>query len=396
MGRTFLPFLALLFIAASTRAQDLTTRWKDRIIHELQQDRGPLKPADETIYQLGGMYAYDSNIFLDESGKEDPDTILAGFVRARGTHSESLWDATIDVMATYRQFMQDSSQSRDVEHIFVSGRYAGSAIDLQVAEIFRHESAPIDAVFAERIERNISDTLFTAKVHVMDELSLEWGSTLQVVRFLDEDFEKSDNESIRTDLSAVYRTSAGYAIVGQGGYHKIHYRYETGAPPDVEGAYYRIGFRGNIYPTVNAQVLVGVANIETDKFPDGSKDELETGDVATYLQWEATPELVFHFDYTRTIGFGGPLDPYQVINRVILSGELDLTEQLTVRARLQHDDVHSSLGVERTFLSVGGSFTWKYTEDAAIDAGVVHRSGEVHLGPEYDDVIIFAGIVFSN
>jgi hypothetical protein len=110
------------------------------------------------------------------------------------------------------------------------------------------------------------------------------------------------------------------------------------------------------------------------------------------------PILTFNVDYSRQFVFAGGVDPYQLVNRFLVLGGLELNEYVSAHARFQYDHSDAVSGVERDYFSTGGTLTVKPLPWVIIDGGVTFRSGEAELNnasTEYDNVIFHAGLAVT-
>lgn len=386
--------LALLALAS----QDLASEWIDRVSRDVLQARGPLpnQPLRHTIH-MGAYAAYETNANLEESD-EDAETILSPFLRVRLDYSERQVDAAADILAQWKRYIPDHEFSDDEERVYGRVRFISPRLSLEAAEIFQHVSDPVDAVFADRVDRLLSDTVGRARFELTPAVALEADLTLGIVRFQEKSFDEGDNWNLRGGLGLAVRLSAALEAVAEGGGFLIDYRYETGAPPDVDGLFARGGIRGDFGTSVSATILAGVARAESEDYDSGLEgEEEETGEAAVRLRWEASDRLTLHGDYTRIFAFAVATDPFQVVNRWIASAEWEATAELRLIGRLQFDHVDGASGLERDYASVGGSARWKSHEQVYFDAGLIYRFGEVSPGDvEYDDWIVQFGVVITN
>lgn len=393
------PLYALplfLVLSATASAQDFGRKWMDDVTNELNQERGPLDPLPVDLTLYGGLlYAYDTNIFLEEKN-EDSSSILIPWARARVDYADTMWSASADLLAAYKEYFQEDDVSDDEERFYARIGYAGSDFTFQIVDIYRHESDPTGAVFADRVERIVNHLHADFRLDLTPAFALEWNGDLGLVRMLDADFDKIDNFNYRTDLGVAWRSPYGYDLIAQAGILGIDYRYETDTAPDVDGFFVRGGIRGELLPRLKVTALAGWTTAESDDFLNGQNEEADTGDVAILTRYEATEQITFHGQYHRQITFAGGIDPFNIVNRFVAIGEYAATEQLDLRGRIQFDDSHSSLGVERDFVYLGASADYTVIEQLILSLGVTYRSGEVEeANLDWDDVVLTAGAAYS-
>jgi len=384
-------------VVALWAAQDFGVDWVDRVTHDREQARYPLsvRPVD-TQLQLGALYTYDNNIFLEPSG-ERASNILIPFARGRVDYAAPRWDASADVLVDYKEYLQQRDESGDDERAYGRIRYAGPKFSAEAAEIFRHETDPVDVQFSERAERLVSSTTGRAGVEVAPGWTLEANALLGLVFFRDPVFNDSDNWSLRGDLTVAWRFAETLEALVQAGGYRIDYQ-EEGAP-DATGWVVRVGLRGDPTPTLSVTALVGVTEVRSDPIPStGSAESARTGDISLNVRYEAAPGVVLWTDYTRQIGFGGPGDPFEIIDRWLALAEWQASSRVTVRGRIQYDRAHSALGLRRNYWSLGPSGTYAVSAFLQLEAGLAWRHGDLGIPGDsiYSDVIAHAGVVLTR
>jgi hypothetical protein len=391
----FPPVIALVFALAA--GQEFGVEWLDRVTHEREPARGPMRMRPvETVLQAGALYAYDTNLFL-EPDHEDGSNVVIPFVRGRLDYAAPRWDAAADVLLNYKRYLQEPDESSFEQRAYGRLRYLGPRVTLEAAEIFRHESDPIDAVFAERAERYVSSTFGHGAVQITPELALEADVLFGLIFFNDPVFDDSDNWNVRADVTGAWRVAQTLEFLVQAGALAIDYQNRGAA--DADGYALRAGFRGDPIETLSVAALIGVVDVRSDPLAvTGVRQEARTGDVSVHIRYEAIQNFVVWTDYTRQIGFAGPGDPFQVVDRATAIAEWEVAPEFRLRGRIQYDRVHSALGLRRTFWSAGPGATYAFTPYFRVDAGVTLRVGNLDLPGDsaFSDVIAQVGFVFTR
>ena len=394
----------ILFLCAlPASAQHFGSDWIDRITHRLEADRGPLeeRPVDVQVWG-GAAYYFDDNIFLEEKNEDDSGIIIP-FARARLEYQELRLQVEVDVLANENYVLEETNETGDEQRAYARIRQADARYAVEFAQLFQHVSAPLDVVFADRADRYVSDSMAKFSVDVGDMWAVELNGRFGVVRFEDSQLaDRLDNINGRVDGGVVWRGPFGYDVIAQIGYVAAEYLNDQidGAPPDAWGFYTRVGWRGELVPTLWIEALAGYTEMESDYFA-GTKNDVDdsTVDVRVRAKYEVTETVNLWASYYRFFTFAGSVDPYQLINRGVLLGEAELTEQLTARARFQYDLSDSASGIDRTYFSVGGSLTYQVTSYLILDAGAYFRTGEVEgnvlKSSDYDNFVAHAGIAFT-
>ena len=385
-----------LALASPAAAQDVSSRWMDRVLQELAVERGPLERQTE-VDLSGGLLAYhDDNIFLSEDDEES-DTILVPFATARVLYTEEHLELLGDLMADYKAYSDEDDES-DAEARFLGrARYVGSNSDIGLLVMARLESDPTDAVFADRVERRVFDVQPRVGVDVTPVLTLEGNFLWQVVRF-DEDAlaDLRDNNTWRGAAAAIYKTEGLFDYVVEAGVIGVEYRNDV-APPDADGYFARGGVRGSPAPDWDVQALVGYLHAESDDLDTGVEvEDDDTVDASISIRWRAQERWSFTGTYTRTMTFFGGADPWAIVNRLYLLAEHDVNERWRLGGRVVYDVLVGALDTERTYVSVGGDVTFKVVENVLLEGGATFRTGETEpiAGPssEYDNLLLFVGI----
>ncbi len=388
--------LAYLALAA---AQDFAVDWLDRVNHEMREARPPFsnRPV-QSRSEVGSMYYYDENIFLEEKDEES-ESVVVPFVHGRMEYAEVQLDMALDFLLSYKRYLDEDDETDFEQRVFGRLRYAGAQFQAELAEVLRHESDPIDSVFADRAERWVSDTVPTLVYDFNNLFSAEASANIEVVRFEDAPFDRSDNLNIRADASLVYRGAGGLEFLGQAGWISIEYDSSSG-PPGSRGAYARGGMRGDLTPSLAVEALAGWTEVKSDTLPSGEKEELPTADALVRIKYLPMEQLTLWGDFTRMITWAGGQDPFQAVNRWVGIAEWQMNQQIGFRGRFQYDYAHTALGIERTFWSAGGSLTYRFREGVLFDAGVTWRAGEVSDVPggdkEFEGAIFHVGLVATN
>lgn len=390
------PLLALLLAAP----QDLTAEWIDRITHDTVPARGPLEPRPfPHALWMGVLAAYDTNVNLEETG-EDDETVLVPFLRVRVDVQERQVDAAIDVLAHWKQYVPDSEFSDDEERVYGRIRYVSPKLQLEAFEIFQHASDPVDVVFADRVDRFVSQTYGRARWEPSTAFALEGDVDLGIVRFQEDGFDDGDNWNLRAGLAASARLTAALEAVARAGPLVIDYRYSTGAPPDADGFWARAGVQGDLLPQLSLTFLVGAVTAESDDFSDGSAGEEEdAGEAAVHLRWQATETVALYADYARLLTFAAGQEPWAVVNRTLLLAEVDATADVRLRGRLQFDHADGALGSERDYATAAASVRWKTHPQVFFDVGGLYRWGDAAqdgADTEYDGVVLHVGMIITN
>lgn len=381
-------------------SQDLAADWMDRVSHDVLQSKGPLptRPLHHTLH-MGLLSLYESNVNLEEDD-EDGESILVPFLRLRLEYGERQLDAAADVLANYKYYIPDHEHSDEEERVYGRVRFVSPKMELEAAEIFQHVSDPVDVVFADRVDRFVNETIGRARFEAVPGFAVEADVAFGLVRFQEKEFDSGDNWNLRAGAGLALRVSKVMEAVAQAGLLLIDYRYDTGAPPDVDGVYARAGLRGDLLPTLSVTALLGAARAESEDFESGAEGvEDDTGEAALHLRWQAAPKLTLYGDYSRVLAFSAMPEPYQVVNRVIALAEYEATAEVRLRVRAQWDHADGALGIEREWASAGAAVQWQSHPQVFFDAGVQFRWGGVDGAPadyDYEDAIVHLGIVVTN
>jgi hypothetical protein len=390
-----------LLAAAPAMAQDFGKSWIDRVTHTMIEDEATLSPQKaQWNFVAGELYSYDSNIFLSHDNEES-DSIFTTFAGLGVKVAELSWDAEADLLINYNLYASNDDINADEERFFGRIRYQGTKLTLSVAEIFRRETSPTDAVFTTRVSRWMSNTTPMVIFKASEVFAFELTSDLQLVNYLRSQYQTIDNFNTRTLLTLAYTTGMnGLDLLLQGGFWGITYQ-DSSAAPDSDGFIARLGVRGELSPTLQLVALVGVANADSGDYAGTTTNaEMTTADVDIHLAFSPSENTTWYADYSRRFGFSAEGAAWQVVDSAGVSGTFAAREDLKFRARLDYSRVHSDLGLRRSYYSFGVGAEWKVHPHVLLDAGLTYRAGVTPGIPndagDFDDVIISLGaaIVF--
>src|SRR5262245_33534233 len=251
MSRTTL-LLFLLAAPSAAWAQDTGEEWINRVTRELRAERDPVNAPMTKYGATAGVVVYhDDNVFLTETNEKD-DTVWVPFAELRIDYDDPNVDLAAALMADYKYYVEEDDQ-RDTEiRFFGKAGYSGTRFTASLIQMIRKESDPLDAVFFERTERLVVDSIPRITYDVTQTFGIEVGGQLQLVR-CDEDVlaDAQDNLNYTAGLALVYKTDFNIDFLIDGGVFAIDYAEDgTTAPPDVDGFFARVGFRGEIGPDV--------------------------------------------------------------------------------------------------------------------------------------------------
>ena len=413
MTRTAVALFVLSLAGpAAASAQEFGREWIDRVTHQLEVERGPLKTKPVEYDIAGGVaYQFDDNIYLQDEDEVD-DSIIIPFVRLGASYAEQQFEVEGDLLANYKIYADEDDLDDDEERLYLKLRQVGSRFSLGVEEIFQRVSSPLDAVFADRAERIVSNTIGRVTYDMTRQWIIEGYANYQIVRFEEDDFSIQDNNYFRGEGSLIYRMPSGLDLVGQAGWLNISYNegQAEGAPPDGWGWYARGGVRGELVPRLTVQALVGWSEVESDYFAGTSTDvEDGTVDAAVNLLYEVTETVRVFVDFTRQFTFAALTlsaftpepDVFNIVNRALALVTIDVSPTITFRARAQFDYLEGpESDIDRTYIAVGGSAEVRPAEWIILDAGVTFRTGEIEVDgsstdSEYDNLIIHAGVALT-
>lgn len=397
MARPLLAAAFVLALGASAAAQDFGTQWTDRITHILLDDDAPLDPRPLSLtFSAGEVYAYDSNIFLSNTGATK-DSIFTTFGQALMRYAEKSWDAEVDLLLNYNAYSDNSDSSTDEERVFGRIRYQGPYIRMQLSEVFRRESSPTDAVFTDRVRRIVSDLVPELVMRLNDNLWFEATSTVEFVAFQNENFQTSDNVNSRSMGTMAWTTKrVGMDVLVQGGYLTIHYQ-DFDAPPDAYGWIGRIGVRGDPAPDLHLFAAAGATHVaSTNSSQIGRASPMTTMDAEFHLGYTISELFTIYADFSRRPGFAGGTAAYQIVNAASAILEYTPREDLKIRARIQHDRTHNSDGDTRSWLSGTVGPEYRLLENLQFDLHATYRMGRTPESPgdnKFSDLILSAGII---
>ena len=389
----------ILALAAALAAQDFATDWLDRVTHETMLAHGPLDPrATAQLYHLGALAYYDSNAGLSEDDEEEQ-FVLVPFLRVRLDHATRQVDAALDAALSYKWYRPDSEFSDDEERVYGRIRFVAPGLALELAEIFRHESDPVDAVFADRAPRYVSNTVGRAAWEATKVVGVEANVDFGLVRMEEDEFDRLDNHTLRADLGLLGRLGSGLDAVAQAGYLLIDYR-RSSAAPDTDGVYARGGLRGELNPALVVTALAGVVRAESEDFDSGAEgEEDEALELVLNLRYEWMDRLTLIGDLTRTLGFAGGIEPFAINNRFLARADYEVSEEWTLQGRVQYELLEGVLGIDRTWLSVSAGFEWRAHPQVIFDAGASWRRGDTDgagFDSEFDQTVLHVGLIATN
>ncbi len=368
--------ICTILVASPLMAQDFGKGWIDRVTHELIEDEAQLSPKPATwSFVAGELYSYDSNVFLTHTNREN-DSIFTTFAGAAVKYADLHFDAEADLLVNYNAYVSTDDVSADEERFFGRIRYQGTKTTLSLAEIFRRESSPTDAVFTTRVSRFLSNTTPLIVVKASEVFAVELQSDLMLVNFLRSSYDIADNFNTRTILTLAYTTPwNNLDLLVQGGYWTVTYQDEF-APPDASGFIGRVGVRGEISPTLRLTALVGITTADSDNFVGTTQDtSMTTADIEIHAAFTPNENTTWFADYSRRFGFSTGGSSFQVIDSADLIGQLAVREDLKLRARLEYSRVHQPGVLRRAYYSVGVGAEFKVHPHIILDGGVTYRWG---------------------
>lgn len=398
----------LLLAAVPAMAQDLSQQWADRVTRELSAEKAAPQAPQLTYSAVGGLlFVYDSNIFLSENNKIG-DQVWIPFLRAGIDYAEPNWTVGAELEADYKYYVETEDARADDERFLARFGYAGSSFGASLIQMIRNESDPVDAVFASRTERLVSDTIPRFYVDITPIITVEFDAQVEIVRFAEDVFsDAQDNENYRMGLNLVYKSDLNIDFVIRGGMFFIHYNDKRDtfgdptAPPDATGWFAMGGIRGDIRPDLYIEALLGIESVASDDFdfmsqPPHDGRSLNTMNAQLVARYKAVERLSASASYTRNIGFAGGQDPYQVVDQFLALMEYQAMEHVTVNARAQASFIRTALGVERSYYSIAAFANWKVVEHVIVDGGVTfrfgHVAGDVSTTVDYNDVVLQVGV----
>jgi len=394
--------VAALLPVREAAAQDFGQSWIDRITHAQEQERGPLQPkAFAWTADAGIQYAFDNNIFLAPSGSRKSDSIVIPFVQAGLTYTEPRFDVEASFLADYKYYTKEDADD-DEERLYVRARQTSSRWNFEISELFEHVSDPSGVTFLDRVSRFVSSTVPKMAFDIGHSWALEVGGQIQIVRFQDQPYaDGQNNTNFNVDLGVVYRTAWGFDVLGQFGYYNINYIADqsvTNGTPDVFGYTYRAGFRGKLLERLSLEALVGYGSVSTDYFASTGNDINESTFVADLrFRYEATDKIDFFLDFTRQYAFLGFGDPFTQLNTATLLARIELTQEFSLRGRLQVERSESALNVTRTYYGATIGAAYKFNAHWVVDGDIGYRGGKTeNVGMvKFSDILADIGIAFS-
>jgi long-subunit fatty acid transport protein len=93
-------------------------------------------------------------------------------------------------------------------------------------------------------------------------------------------------------------------------------------------------------------------------------------------------------------GFG---DPYTLLNAFAFLANIQLSEDFSLRGRLQYETSESALNVSRSYYAISAGATYKFNPHWILDGGVMYRGGKTENVGEvkFNDIILNVGLAFS-
>jgi len=417
MGKIIAAVAVLLAVPLAASAQDFGTEWLDRVVHERETDRGPLKQHAAEWTGSGGVDVfYDNNVLLRDTGnpaaKKVGDAVIVPFVGGRLYYSEPRFEAWADLLLDYKNYFSkkyDTTNNLDHDSGFDERfdghvRYVDARFTISADELLRHDSDPTDVVFLNRETRTISDTHAHGTYDFTKSVTLEADMIYEVVRYNDQPFSNEfDNENWRLAGALVYRQSNGYDWLVQYGYIDIFYHHSQvgGAPPDATGYFVHAGFRGELTQQLSVEALVGWVHVESDRFlGTPSHTGITTADLAINVRYEVSQVVRAYADLTRTVGFAGEDgSPFQTVTAFALIAEWDAAENFMLRGRVQWDHAETALGIASDYRSYSITGSYKFAEHFMAELGGTYRNGEsrgaVVATARFNDAIGHLGVVLT-
>jgi hypothetical protein len=387
-------FAFTLLATAPLMAQDFGKTWIDRVTHELIEDESQLSPHPVEFKFTGGeLYSYDSNVFLTHTQRTN-DSIFTTFVDGNLRYAEPSFDAEADLMVNYNAYASTNSADADEERFFGRIRYQGTKVTLSLAEIFRRESSPTDAVFTTRVSRFLSNTTPLVVVKFSEVFAIELQSDLQLVNYLRTNYSIADNFSSRTFATLAYTTGWNQVdLLVQGGYWEVTYQDQL-APPDASGFIGRIGVRGDVSPNVHAIALVGITSADSNNYVGTNQNvSMTTADIEIHLAYTPDDNTTWYADYSRRFGFSADGAPFEVVDNAGVTGEFGVRDDLKFRGRLDYSRVHVPGILRRAYYDFGIGADYKVHPHITLDASITYRWGVVPGDPagKYGDAIFAVG-----
>jgi hypothetical protein len=387
--------LLVFAVSSSALAQDLGSQWADEIVHRFEKSPSTASPLDVDVF-IGERYTYDNNIFLDHTSATS-DSIMTTFGRLQLDYADPDVDVESDLLVNYNEYLKNHRSSSDEERFYGRGRYAGSKATVELAEIFRHESTPLNVIFANQSKRIVSDTLPRVAVEWDQASTIEAMADIQSTQFEQREFRGTDNTQSRVTLMATRELEGGITVLLDGGYQDIRYS-SVSATPSASGYFGRAGVHGDLSPTFTYDVRAGVTSVKSQDLP-GTNQKLEhsTMDAEMHLRYESNDRLYFYGDYTRRITFAIG-EPFQTVDLGSASVEYTVVPEVKLIGRIQIDRSHGATGILRSYRqgSLGASYTLVAT--AILDVGLTYRQGHINdlggLG-DFKDTLASIGVAIT-
>ncbi|HVR87011.1 MAG TPA: hypothetical protein VMU54_21990 [Planctomycetota bacterium] len=393
--------ICALVPAREAAAQDFGQSWIDRINHENEQDRGPLSPKPFTWNADAGVqYAFDNNLFLTQTNKTS-DSIIIPFVQAGLNYQEQRFEADASLLADYKFYARQKLDD-DEERVYAHARQTSSRWNFEISELFQDVSDPSGVLFLNRVKRVVSTTVPKIAVDFARNWTFEVNANVQLVRFKDQPYSSGEeNNNFSVDASLVYHTPWGFEVLGMFGYYDINYltdRTQPNGTPDDFGYYGKIGFRGNIVERLSLEGNVGYSSITTDYFVQ-TNNNIKDGTVVfnANFRYEATETVNLYLDGSRFYAFNGFGDPFQLVNTFAFLAEVEITQELKFRGRLQYDHAVTALNVTRDYLDATAGASYKFGNHWLLDGSASYRWGKTeNVGQvKFTDIILAIGLAFT-
>jgi hypothetical protein len=227
-------------------------------------------------------------------------------------------------------------------------------------------------------------------------VSIEVQSDFQFVRFTEKQFQSADNLNTRSVGTIAYKTgSSDLEALFQGGYLSINYPENT-APPNANGYFLRLGWRGEMAPGFHMFAAAGYAEALSRYFPNTRhRSEIHTMDAELHLAYVLTDQLNVYADYLRRVSYSADGAPFEVVNFADAILEWVVIENLKLRARIQYDFAIPIPGPNRDYYSGGVGAQYRLLEHILLDASYTHRAGETKetgIASSFKDEIVSVGI----
>ncbi len=373
-------------MALPAHAQDFETEWMDRVRQELRET--PSLSQKPVIAELTGgeLLYFDTNVSLSENATSD--FVSVTYLRGRIDYVEELFDFVGDLMINYNLYMDNSEYSNHEERLYARFRYAGPSIRIELAEIFRRESDPVDATFIDRAERFVSNSMPRVAYDFTEFLTMEMEADLQFVQFQESEFDAINNFNMRWKLSGIGHLTPLHDAFLQLGFLSVDYTDSSG-PPGATGYSFRAGYRGEPASDLQMEAFLGYTMATSEDQDKGIVD------AQIHVRFHVTEPLRMHLSYTRGIGFSGGFSSFQVVDQMIWNIHYALLIDLDIQGRIQYENVAPAGGSDRDFYSIGMGAKYRIMENLLADSGFTYRFGRIWESAtdhDFDDFIFHIGI----